>query len=165
MTEHRDDSQMSRFEREGAMRFRARDAVLAVAITALLCVLFSGGSVRDAAAEIDPGIGRDDRRGVGEPTGWIADRLPFAEAQAELTAGLSPDDELGEGGFAAAAAGAAAAGRRVPPVTPEAFDPAAVGAAARRRSSSSRRCSSPATRSRRRSTRSSPGGWRPTGSR
>ena len=92
------------------MRFSARDAVIAIAITALLCVLLSGGSVRDAAAEIDPGIGQTIVEGVGEPTGWIADRFPFAAAQSDLTSGLSPDDELGEGGFDEVAAGAAAAG-------------------------------------------------------
>ncbi len=131
MSEHREDSQMSRFEREGAMRFTARDAVLAVAITALLCVLLSGGSVGDASAEIDRGVGRALVSAIGEPTGWIADRFPFADAQAALTSGLSSEDELGEGGFAApAGAGGAAALSRVPPVTPEAFDPVEVGAPA-----------------------------------
>jgi hypothetical protein len=130
LTEHRDDSQMSRFEHEGAMRFRARDAVIAIAVTAVLCVLLSGGSVRDAAAEIDPGIGRDIVEGVGEPTAWIADRFPFASAQADLTSALSPDSELGSGGFDEEAGAATGAAARVPPVTPAAFDPVEVGASA-----------------------------------
>lgn len=131
MTEHRPDSQMSRFERQGAMRFSARDAVLAVAITAVLCVLLSGGSVGDASAEIDPGVSQELVSAIGEPAGWIADRFPFADAQAALTSGLSPEDELGEGGFAVSTgAGGAAATSRVPPVTPDAFDPVEVGAPA-----------------------------------
>src|SRR5918998_6190420 len=120
MSTHQDDSQMSRFD--------PADAIRATAIVALLLILFSGGSIRDAAAEMGPGIGRDLISAVGEPTEWIADRLPFEAAQTELTAGLSPDDELGGGGFEAAATGTTGAGR-VPPVTPEAFDPAAIGTA------------------------------------
>jgi len=120
---------MSRFERQRAMRFSARDAVLSVAITALLCVLLSGGSVRDAAAEIDQGIGHEIVSAVGEPTGWVADRFPFAAAQAELTGGLAPEGELAGGGFAAASA-TGAAGGRIAPITPQAFDPVEVGAPA-----------------------------------
>ena len=127
MTQHRDDSQMSRFDRGDQRRYSAADAVRATAIVALLLILFSGGSIGDAAAEMDAGIGRDLISAVGEPTEWIADRLPFDEAQAELTAGLSPDEELGGGGFETAVAGADGADR-VPPVTPDAFDPVAIGA-------------------------------------
>lgn len=124
---HHDDSEMSRFERHGQHTYTARDAVIAVGIVAVLLILFSGGSIRDAAAQIDPGIGRDVIRAVGEPTEWVADRLPLDEAQHELTANLSPDDELSGGGFDATAVAAGGQGG-VPPVTPEAFDPAAIGA-------------------------------------
>ncbi len=127
MTEHRDDSQMSRFDRHGQRRYTAADAVRATLIVAVLLVLFAGGSVREAAAQLDPGIGRDIVTAVGEPTEWIADRLPLDEAQSELTSGLSPDEELAGGGFETAAATGAARGR-VPPVTPDAFDPVAIGA-------------------------------------
>ena len=132
MSEHRDDSQMSRFDREGQRRYSAGDAVRAVLIIAALLVLFSGGSIRDAAAEMDPGIGRDLVSAVGKPSEWIADRLPLDEAQSELTGGLSPDDELAGGGFETATdAGAGSVGSgQVPPVTAEAFDPAAIGAPA-----------------------------------
>ena len=129
MSQHQDDSQMSRFDRDGQRRYSAADAIRATAIIALLLILLSGGSIGDAAAEMDSGIGRDLISVVAEPTEWIADRLPFDEAQAELTAGLSPDEELGGGGFETAVAGADGAGR-VPPVTPEAFDPAEIGAEA-----------------------------------
>jgi hypothetical protein len=121
---------MSRFERHGQHSYSARDAVGAVALVALLLVLFSGGSIRDAAAQIDPGIGQDVVDAVGGPTEWIADRLPLDEAQHELTAGLSPDTELTGGGFdeATAAGTETGAAARVPPVTADAFNPASIGA-------------------------------------
>jgi lysophospholipase L1-like esterase len=129
LTEHRDDSQMSRFERQGLLSLSAWDAVKAIAITAVLCVLLSGGSVKDAAAQLDPGIGRDLVDAVGGPTGWIADRFPFATVSSELTSGLSPDEELGAGGFGSATtAGGRGTPSRIPPVTPDAFDPAQIGA-------------------------------------
>ena len=99
MTEHRDDSEMSRFERDGAARYSARDAVGAVALVALLLVLFSGGSIRDAAAQIDPGIGRDIVDAVGGPTEWVADRLPLDERPARAHRRPLPDSELAGGGF------------------------------------------------------------------
>ena len=129
MTTHRDDSEMSRFERHGQHVYSARDAVGAVALVALLLVLFAGGSIRDATAQIDPGIGRDIVDAVGGPTEWVADRLPLDEAQHELTGGLSPDTELvGGAGFDEGTVSSSGAGSRVPPVTPDAFDPAAIGA-------------------------------------
>ncbi len=126
MTEHRDDSEMSRFERHGQHSYSARDAVGAVALVALLLILFAGGSIRDAAAQIDPGIGQDIVEAVGEPTDWISDRLPLDEAQHELTGGLSPDQQLTGNGFEVAATPGAEGG--LPPVTADAFDPAAIGA-------------------------------------
>ncbi|MQA72767.1 MAG: DUF459 domain-containing protein [Solirubrobacterales bacterium] len=127
MARHRDDSLMSRFDREGARGYTARDAVKAMVIIVGLLILFAGGSIGSSAARMDQGIGRDLVSAVGEPTEWVADRLPLDEAESELTAGLSPDQELGEGGFDAAGA---VAGARIPPITPEAFDPVAIGAPA-----------------------------------
>jgi lysophospholipase L1-like esterase len=127
VTEHRDDSEMSRFERHGQRSHSAWDAVGAVALVALLLVLFSGGSIRDATAQIDPGIGRDIVDAVGGPTEWVADRLPLQNAQHELTGGLSPDTELVAGGFQTPSSGPRAA-NGIPPVTPDAFDPASIGA-------------------------------------
>ena len=123
---HSDDSEMSRFDRPEVRKLGAWWAVGAIAITAVLLVLFSGGSVEDQAEELRPGIGRDVIAAVGEPTEAIADALPLAEAQADVTHGLSPDTELDEGAFDTAAVGAADSGR-VPPVTPESFDPASIG--------------------------------------
>jgi hypothetical protein len=76
---------------------------------------------------MEDGIGRDLIEAVGEPTRWVADRLPLDEAQSELTGGLSPDADLGEGGFDAGATAAGAEGE-VPVVTPAAFDPTEIGA-------------------------------------
>lgn len=122
----RDDSQMSRFEREGLDRFRARDAVIAGAIVVVLLIVFAGGSVRQAADQTNPGFERDVLAAVAKPTSSVADGLPFAELANQATRGLSPDSKLGAGGFAATAPGSESA-RKVPPVTPEAFDPATVG--------------------------------------
>src|SRR5436190_7272820 len=99
---------MSRFERHGQRVYTARDAVGAVALVCLLLVLFAGGSIKDATAQIDPGIGRDIVDAVGGPTQWVADRFPLDEAQHDITGGLSPDTELIRGsGFNDTAASAA----------------------------------------------------------
>jgi lysophospholipase L1-like esterase len=128
MTTHRDDSEMSRFERHGQRAYTARDAVGAIALVAVLLVLFAGGSIRDATAQIDPGIGHDIVDAVGGPTEWIADRFPLDEAQHALTGGLSPDEDLTAGGFDDATATTGVGTAPVPPITPDAFDPAAIGA-------------------------------------
>jgi lysophospholipase L1-like esterase len=128
MTGHRDDSEMSRFERHGQRVYTARDAVGAVALICLLLVLFAGGSIRDATAQISPGIGRDIVDAVGGPTGWVADRLPLDEAQHELTGGLNPDTQLTGAGFDVGQTASAAGAGGVPAVTADAFDPAAIGA-------------------------------------
>ena len=119
---------MSRFERHGQRSYTARDALGAVGLVALLLILFSGGSIRHAAAEIDPGIGHDIVDALGKPTQWVADRLPLQSAQNELTSGLSPDQQLGGGGFDQAASAPTRGARGIPPVTPGYFDPAEIGA-------------------------------------
>lgn len=121
---------MSRFDRDGLRTYSARDAVGAIAAVAVLLVLFSGGSIREAATQIDPGIGRDIVKAVGGPTEWVADRLPLADAQHQLTGGLSPDQELSGGGFDATAGTQADGDAAIPVVTADAFDPAAIGAPA-----------------------------------
>jgi lysophospholipase L1-like esterase len=117
---------MSRFDRLGLRRFRGRDAVFVVLITAVLLVLFEGASVRKAGEEMNPGIGRDLVLAVGRPAGWLADRLPLASVSHAATAWLSPDPNLsGPGGFAKTGGTAVTGG--IPPVTPDAFDPASTG--------------------------------------
>ena len=119
---------MERFDEQRLRRFTARDAVLATALIALLLLVFSGGSVRQAGEEMNPGIGRDIVLAVGKPAGWVADQLPFAAIGHSLTGWLSPDKKLvgadlrrgrrrpsGGGGAASAA------------VTPDWFEAAALG--------------------------------------
>ena len=112
-------------------RLRARDALIVIGVALVLLVLFKGSSMRDSGEEMQPGIERTVVLAVGRPVGWIADRLPLADAADGALGWLSPDDELDDaGGFDSTRA----AGRRsgVPPVDPGSFDPAAVGGKARR---------------------------------
>jgi lysophospholipase L1-like esterase len=108
---HGDDSLMQRFDRWGLRRFSAWDAVKAVTLTTVLLLIFAGGSVRKAADELDPGLGRDIVKAIGGPTGWVSDRLPFADTRRDLTSWLSPDQQLTGGGFEA---GGASPGRAAP---------------------------------------------------
>jgi lysophospholipase L1-like esterase len=121
----RDDSLMERFDRQKLRRFTARDAILATTLTAVLLLLFSGGSVRRAGEELNPGPGRDIVLAVGKPAGWIAEQLPLAELGHDVTGGLSPDNDLVGAGFVSVSRpgpGAASAA-----VTPEWFEAAALG--------------------------------------
>ncbi len=120
---------MSRFNLPGLRRYRARDAIFAVGVAALLLVLFTGPSLRRSGQEMEPGVQRDLVLVIGEPAGWLADQLPLAKAVDRLTAWISPDADLGGGaGFESAAGRASAAA--VAPVTPDAFDPVQLGATA-----------------------------------
>jgi lysophospholipase L1-like esterase len=127
---------MGRFDAAGERRFSARDAVVAVGVCALLLVLFSGGSVKRAGAEMSPGVSKTLVDAIGRPTASVARALPFATIGHRLTGWLSPEQDLGSSGtgFASttvggsAGGGAGAGSSQVPPVTPEAFDPASVGA-------------------------------------
>ncbi|HEX2071336.1 MAG TPA: GDSL-type esterase/lipase family protein [Thermoleophilaceae bacterium] len=74
-------------------RGRARDALIVVGIAALLLVLLQGAAVRGGAEELSPGIGRDIVEAVGEPTGWIADVLPFSGPTDDALAWLESDGE------------------------------------------------------------------------
>jgi lysophospholipase L1-like esterase len=108
---HGDDSLMGRFDRWGLRRFSGWDAVKAVALTTFLLLIFAGGSIRAAANELKPGLGRDIVKAIGGPAGWIADQLPFAETRRDLTSWLSPDQQLSGQGFEAGGAGPGRAGR------------------------------------------------------
>jgi lysophospholipase L1-like esterase len=72
---------------------RARDALIVVGIAVVLLVAFQGAAVRGGAAELSPGIGRDAVEAVGEPTGWIADRLPFRGPTDDALAWLESDGQ------------------------------------------------------------------------
>src|SRR4051812_47922009 len=132
MPQVRDDGSMGRFDAAGERRFSARDAVLAVGVCALLLLLFSGGSVKRAGAEMSPGVSKSIVEALGKPSSTVADALPFATLGHTLTGWLSPEEDLGSSGsgfVSTGATGGASTGTQVPPVTPEAFDPASVGAA------------------------------------
>lgn len=113
---HGDDSLMGRFDRWGLRRFSGWDAVKAVALATVLLVIFAGGSIRAAADELKPGLGRDIVKAIGAPAGWIADQLPFAQTRRDLTSWLSPDQQLSGRGFAAGRASPGRAGRTTAPV-------------------------------------------------
>jgi len=120
---------MSRFEREKLLRFRARDSVWAIVATAVALVLLSGSSIHNAGEQMADGPWRDIVLAIGSPAKWIADTLPFESPIHSLTAGLSPDPELGGGGFGSSSE-APKAGNAIPPVTPDYFDPAQFGESA-----------------------------------
>jgi lysophospholipase L1-like esterase len=122
----RDDNQMGRFDDEGLRRFSARQAVIAVAITSLLLILFSGASIRHAGEEMKPGIGHDIVLGFGKPAGWLADRLPLADAADNLTSVVAANDNLGAAGGFDQPISSGPTGK-VPPATPENFDPLQLG--------------------------------------
>ena len=106
-----------------SLRRPARDALLVVAITCFVLVLFAGTDIRAAGKKMESGPLRTMVLAVGEPAGWIADRLPFADAEDRVSSWLSPDEEVaGGGGFEAPAGGAAPAG-----IDPAAFDPSELG--------------------------------------
>ena len=125
MDKVRDDSLMSRFEQHGLRCFRARDAIVAVAIAATVLVVVQGGAIRRAGEQMNAGPGRDATLLVGRPAGWIADHLPFERLAHRGTAWLSPDAPLRSADRFENAAGIGPA--RVPPVTPDAFDPVQLG--------------------------------------
>jgi uncharacterized protein len=128
MPEHRDDSQMSRFERSGLLRFNARQAVIAVLVTVGLLVVLAGDAVRKQADELNPGVGRDIVLAIAKPAGWISDQLPFSGVRHDLTGWLSPDSDLSStsGGFDSTSTRSTQA-RGPEPVTPSFFDPGALG--------------------------------------
>jgi lysophospholipase L1-like esterase len=129
MSEPRDDSLMSRFEQEGARRFRSTDAVAVVLLTAILLALFAGGSIL-RSGEQTSGVQGRLIRGVGRPLARVSNQLGLGKARQEATGFLSPDENLASsaGGFSGAAASTSGGG--IPSVTPEAFAPEAIGSRA-----------------------------------
>jgi hypothetical protein len=91
-------------------------------------VIFQGPSILKAGNEMTPGIGRDLILAVGEPSNWVARKLPFVSLASAGTGWLNPEPNLsGSGGFKSPKALAAG---QVPPVTATAFSPAELGEAA-----------------------------------
>jgi lysophospholipase L1-like esterase len=106
-------------------RLRSRDALVVVFLAVVLLVLFEGSSVRTAGEGMQPGLERDVVVGVGKPSGWVADRLPFDEWGDDALAFLEDEGAGDEGGFDSTPS---AASRGVPGVSPDSFDPAELGA-------------------------------------
>lgn len=110
------------------MRHRPRDLLICCGLAVILLTFAEGRSVRHAGNEMPAGWERSLVLAVGNPAGWLADRLPLADAANTLSKALKPGDNLtggGAGSFADTATRAAAGG--VPPVTPDAFDPRTLG--------------------------------------
>jgi hypothetical protein len=107
----------------------ARDALLVIGIVVFVLVVVAGRSVRHAGKEMSSGWERTMVLAVGEPAGWLADKLPFQKLVADATKPLKSGDDLSSapGGFDETGA---AASTGVAPVTPDAFDPVAIGAKA-----------------------------------
>ena len=107
-------------------RLGARHALVAVFLAALLLVVFEGSSIKHAGEEMDPGLARELTLAIGEPAGWVADRLPFDDWTDDALAVLE-DQGVGQaGGFDSGGAARVAGG--VPPVPPSSFDPGELGA-------------------------------------
>jgi lysophospholipase L1-like esterase len=113
---------------------RARDALICVFVAVIALLLVEGASIRNSGNKMDAGIQRSVVLAVGHPAGWLADKLPLADIAHDLTASLSPDDDLsgGPGGFNSAPVGGgpvqAAGGGAAAPITTDAFDPVTLGA-------------------------------------
>jgi hypothetical protein len=122
-----DDSLMDRFDRN-SRRFRARDAIVAVLVALFVLVLFQGESMESTGQKMEEGVQKDVVLAVAKPAGWIASQLPLGSAAADVTAPLSPDEELDDSaGFEVNQTQGLSAGRNeVAVVTPQAFSPDVV---------------------------------------
>ena len=87
---------------------------------------------------MEPGLARELTLAIGEPAGWLSDRIPFVYWTDQALAFLE-DQGVGEaGGFDAAGTAHVAGG--VPPVPPSSFDPGEAWALAPPRRASLARC-------------------------
>ena len=105
-------------------RGRARDALIVTFLSVVVLVLFEGSSIRQADDDLQPGVERDVVHVVGEPAGWIADRVPFDEWNDDALAFLEDQGAGESGGFATGRREGAAV---VPPVSADSFDPTELG--------------------------------------
>jgi hypothetical protein len=104
----------------------ARHALIVVFLAAVLLVLFEGSSIREAGEEMDPGLARELTLAIGEPAGWVSDRIPFDDWTDDSLAFLEDEGVGQSGGFESTGAARVAGG--VPPVPPASFDPETLGA-------------------------------------
>ncbi len=106
-------------------RRSARAGMVAIFVCAAALLIAQGPSIERSGERMDAGPLRSTVLAVGRPAAWLGKQLPIAEAVGDLTAFLSPDEDLTDaaGGFDAAAADS----DRVAPVTPDAFSPEDLG--------------------------------------
>jgi lysophospholipase L1-like esterase len=114
-------------------KFRARDAIIMIAVAMVLLILFKGDSVKTYGETLKPGVGRGVVVAVGAPTAWIAEQLPLADLADDATSWLASGDDLtGDGGFtepSSGGSGNAASG----PISPSSFDPGELHQKVRKR--------------------------------
>jgi lysophospholipase L1-like esterase len=108
-------------------RFRARDALIAIGVAAVLLVLVEGPSIRNSGERMEDGFWKTVVLAVGKPADQVGDVIPLPEVGDELTGWLSPEDDSGGPGSFEAVAQEEATGGRLSPITPEYFDPRAIG--------------------------------------
>ena len=101
----REDSNMDRFEKDGARTYRARDAVIAIGVAALLLALLQGPSILHAG-EREKGLSGALLRSIGRPVSSASQQLFLAGVAAKATQFLAPEASLStsNGGFSGATA-------------------------------------------------------------
>jgi hypothetical protein len=108
-------------------RFRARDALVAIGVAALVLLLVEGPSIKNSGERMDDGLWKEVVLAVGGPADAVGDVIPLPEIGDELTGWLSPDGDSGGPGSFEATAQEEAAGGRLSPITPDYFDPRTIG--------------------------------------
>ncbi len=108
-------------------RFRARDALVAIGVAALVLLVVEGPSIRNSGERMEDGLWKEIVLAVGKPADAIGDVIPLPEVGDALTGWLSPESDRGGPGSFEAAAQEEAAGGRISPITPDYFDPRAIG--------------------------------------
>lgn len=101
-----------------------------VALATVLLLLFAGNAVESAGNQMDRGVERSIVLAIGEPAGWVAEKLPFEDAADSALAALSPDDDLDGQGFDAPTESEPAR-RGIAPITRDQFDPTELGVKAK----------------------------------
>jgi lysophospholipase L1-like esterase len=108
-------------------RLRARDALIAIGVAALLLVLVEGPSIRNSGERMDGGLWKTVVLAIGKPADAIGDVIPLPEVGDEIMGWLSPESDRGGPGSFEAVAQEEATGGRISPITPDYFDPRAIG--------------------------------------
>jgi uncharacterized protein len=108
-------------------RFTARDAIIAVSVTALILLIVEGPSIRNSGERMDDGLWRTVVLAIGKPADALGDVIPLPEVGDELTSWLSPDSDSGGPGSFDALAQEDSGSARLAPITPDYFDPRTIG--------------------------------------